>query len=469
MKDKSIAGISDKGQKRSNNEDSFVAETIPGTGMQLAAVIDGVGGYEGGEIAADITCKCFLTHQGELKENIIPQLKQIIAEANQKIFEARKADPSKSQMACVLTAAVTDADNNKFYYAHVGDTRLYLLRDGSLVKISHDHSPIGFLEETGRLTEAAAMKHPRRNEINKALGFQGDIDIQGDFIEASESPFLPGDMLLLCSDGLTDMIESSTILEILLQDTSLDQKTKTLVDAANAAGGEDNITLVLVHNNNPSTSQKALRPAAAAKEQKQEHKKSGSLKQDVKSSSPLITDSGSRKKKFNVIPLLIVLCVGLACLSMFLYFQKPATSESIPAPAINVSPSETELDFARYLGDSPSKTLTLSGQKDIILTGPVHFSKDSVSISGGNTNFIADSSYNGPAFIFEKSVAYIKIDSLLFSGFSPAILLQGQPAILKNIQFNNCPVHVAQQAIFPGGNVNINLPGFNQSFKDSLP
>ncbi len=93
-------------------------------------------------------------------------------------------------MACVLTCVVAHIKNNKFYYAHVGDTRLYLLRDHSLVKISKDHSVVGFLEESGRLSEEDAMRHPRRNEINKALGFEEDID--ADLIETGESPFLTG-------------------------------------------------------------------------------------------------------------------------------------------------------------------------------------------------------------------------------------------------------------------------------------
>ena len=104
-------------------------------------------------------------------------------------------------MACVLTLAVVDIEKNKFYYAHVGDTRLYLFRDNTLVKVSKDHSFVGFLEESGRLTEEAAMQHPKRNEINKALGLGVKFSASDDYIETGESPFLPGDLLLLCSDG----------------------------------------------------------------------------------------------------------------------------------------------------------------------------------------------------------------------------------------------------------------------------
>jgi serine/threonine protein phosphatase PrpC len=108
--------------------------------------------------------------------------------------------------------ALVDIANNKFYYTHVGDTRLYLFRD-SLVKVSRDHSFVGFLEDNGKLSEEAAMRHPKRNEINKALGFDAQIASK-DYIETGESPFLPGDMLLLCSDGLTDMVNNSAITSI---------------------------------------------------------------------------------------------------------------------------------------------------------------------------------------------------------------------------------------------------------------
>ena len=153
-------------------------------------------------------------------------------------------------MACVLTCAVADVKNNKCWYAHVGDTRIYLFRDHSLVKISKDHSVVGFLEESGRLSEEEAMRHPRRNEINKALGFEEDISIVEDFIETGESPYLPGDVLLLCSDGLTDMISSGIITKVLTAKKSLAAKARALVDAANEAGGNDNITAVLIENNN---------------------------------------------------------------------------------------------------------------------------------------------------------------------------------------------------------------------------
>ena len=243
-------GITDKGKRREKNEDTFFAREIINKRFLVACVIDGVGGYKGGDIAAAIARSVIMKNLERLSENVIETLRQAIVAANSKINHERNTASKNEQMACVLTCAVVDIKNNKCWYAHVGDTRIYLLRDYSLVKISKDHSAVGFLEESGRLSEEEAMRHPRRNEIYKALGFEEDISTPADFIETGESPFLSGDLLLLCSDGLTDMISSGTIMSVLTTKKSLAAKARALVDAANDAGGNDNITAVLVENNN---------------------------------------------------------------------------------------------------------------------------------------------------------------------------------------------------------------------------
>lgn len=217
-------------------------------------------------------------------------------------------------MACVLTCVVADIKNNKCWYAHVGDTRIYLLRDDSLVKISKDHSAVGYLEESGRLSEEEAMRHPRRNEINKALGFEEDISKPEDFIETGESPFLPGDLLLLCSDGLTDMISSATIMSVLTIKKSLAAKAKALVQAANDAGGNDNITAVLVENNN--WPKQKLKPVPV------ERKKAKSLprSQQMKQLGYMILSL--QKNGRNPIAFLIPLFIGLVAVFLIVAFQK---------------------------------------------------------------------------------------------------------------------------------------------------
>ncbi|MEO6149751.1 MAG: protein phosphatase 2C domain-containing protein, partial [Mucilaginibacter sp.] len=241
-------GLTDTGKTRDNNEDTFIAQPVMDNHV-LACVIDGVGGYHGGEVAAAIAHDEIIKKLDNAKGEIIPEMIHAFRRASHKIFQKKQEDKEHDQMACVATLVVADINNNQFYYAHVGDTRLYLLRDGSLIKISKDHSFVGFLEDSGRLTETAAMKHPKRNEINKALGFSDQIDTDDSYIETGQSPFLPGDMLLLCSDGLTDMVDKEDITALITQNNSLEQKAVALIEAANTNGGSDNITVVLVHNN----------------------------------------------------------------------------------------------------------------------------------------------------------------------------------------------------------------------------
>jgi serine/threonine protein phosphatase PrpC len=240
-----LYGLSDTGRIRTNNEDAFVALHLE-TGRTLACVIDGVGGYEGGEVAAALAREKLsaLAAWGEAHDEAA--LAGAFVAAAAAIVAAKRENEALHAMACVLTAVITDEKTGTFHYAHVGDTRLYLFRDGSLVKISHDHSFVGLLEDSGRLREAEAMAHPKRNEVDRALGFGAGIEDPFTYIEQGYSPFLPGDLLLLCSDGLSDMLTSNEITLLLQEGRTLAEKCKALVAAANRKGGKDNITVVLV-------------------------------------------------------------------------------------------------------------------------------------------------------------------------------------------------------------------------------
>ncbi|MET3114365.1 serine/threonine protein phosphatase PrpC [Pedobacter sp. CG_S7] len=261
MTDNNIFGQTDIGRVRDNNEDAFVAEELLHSGFILGCVIDGVGGYEGGEVAAAMTMDCIKTNLFSVTaDDVIPRMVGTLKLANDEIYNRKQLDTSLEKMACVLTLVLADVENNKFYYAHVGDTRLYLLRDKVLVKITQDHSFVGFLEDSGRLSESEAMSHPKRNEVNQALGFSSTASLKDDFIETGESPFLPGDTLLMCSDGLTDRIDKDQLTVILTQYTSLRAATAALVDAANDAGGHDNITVVLLKNNTKPLIHEAAKP-----------------------------------------------------------------------------------------------------------------------------------------------------------------------------------------------------------------
>ena len=258
--DENVVGLTDTGRVRENNEDTFIAERVQNDALIIACVIDGVGGCAYGEVAAAVARQavldCFSRPSGE----VAPGLRAALIVANDRIFAEKQRDSDYDKMACVLTLAIVDPGNNQFLYAHVGDTRLYLLRDGSLIKVAKDHSFVGFLEDTGRLSEAAAMRHPKRNEIDRALGFVPHIDTPDDYIETGQSPFLPGDTLLLCSDGLTDLVVKTEITAILTGTGSLADKGARLVAAANEKGGTDNITVVLVYHDTPRSEHLPIRP-----------------------------------------------------------------------------------------------------------------------------------------------------------------------------------------------------------------
>ncbi len=238
-------GKTDMGRQRTNNEDAFVLEQIDQYTL-LTIAIDGVGGYEGGEVAAEIAQKeipAYLKNfsHGERLE----LLKQAVVSANNAIYERRQLDTARSNMSCVLTSALIDTERKVLDMVHVGDTRLYQFHHGELVKLSHDHSLIGYREEIGDLTEEEAMHHPQRNVISRDVGSERHEVEDPDFLEAEEFPLLPNTTFLLCSDGLTDLITSRQIVEILERQVTLETKAQQLIETANEAGGKDNVTVVL--------------------------------------------------------------------------------------------------------------------------------------------------------------------------------------------------------------------------------
>lgn len=240
-------GCTNVGRVRTNNEDAFVTQKLWGDDCVLAIAIDGVGGYEGGEIAAAIASKTIPEYlEASPNGERVELLKQAVTAANNAIFEARETDPEHGQMSCVLTAAIIDMTQKKVSMVHVGDSRLYCFRHGRLKKLSHDHSLVGYREDIGDLTEEEAMHHPQRNVIGRDVGSQRHQPDDDEFIEAQVFKLMPNSILLFCSDGLTDMITSASITDILSQKDSLEDKTNALIEAALVAGGKDNVTAVLV-------------------------------------------------------------------------------------------------------------------------------------------------------------------------------------------------------------------------------
>ncbi|WP_426581309.1 protein phosphatase 2C domain-containing protein [Mucilaginibacter sp. R-33] len=466
-------GITDTGRQRQNNEDVFIAEKSGDGNFIIACVVDGVGGYAGGEIAAEIARATILEQLQYIAGDIVPLLVNTFTIANQRIYDEKVQNKDLENMACVLTLAVVDVINNKFYYAHVGDTRLYLLRDYSLIKISKDHSFVGFLEDSGRLTEEAAMDHPKRNEINKALGFAGQIGQDPDFVETGNSPFLPGDILLICSDGLTDLVDKSKITNILTSSDNLPEKGKKLIDAANNRGGKDNVTVVLVHNDKERKQHSATKPAVAAvKAAEQPEAITPAPVKRQEEPDPVVKTKGNG----GTVAILTLLC--FIFLGGFIWqFKKNADQAAIPKKTDTLIAQHIKNAVELKLQDTINKlkghTLLLSAadfQQPIVLSDTLHINKDSLYIkTKGAVVFKKDSTYSGPAIALAASCKYVVLDSVAFDGFGTAIVTHNDALVLKNVQFNNCLTPVQASYMFPN-KIYISGRLFGSMFKtDSVP
>jgi serine/threonine protein phosphatase PrpC len=450
-------GLTDTGKVRTNNEDTFITEKVMGNRMVLAAVIDGVGGYDGGEVAAAIAREVMINRLSGLQGEIIPAMIDAFKMASKQIADRKLKDKQLESMACVATLALVDVENNQFFYAHVGDTRLYLLRDNSLVKISKDHSFVGFLEDSGRLTEAAAMNHPKRNEINKALGFTSQIDTDESFIETGQSPFLPGDMLLICSDGLTDLVDKSGILNIITQNTSLKQKATQLVDTANDNGGRDNVTVVLVQNDKPQQRPQATMPLPVSN--KKENATDNALASAIKPAgqSPIQTELPMRQNKSNGLTILLgILCLVFLASTIWLYMSKQTgikTTAQSGTPVQKMrNANEVKLQDAidAFKGD----TLILSDtafRQPIVLSDTLHIEQDTLYIRvKGNITLQRDTAYKGPALAFNPNSRVVVLENFKFKDFDVAIDLHNNGLFLKNTQFINCRLPIQRRYDLPG-------------------
>lgn len=244
-----IGGKSDMGCRRTNNEDAYIAQPIwDKRNYLLAVAIDGVGGYEGGEVAAQMAQEGIVEYLEQHTEGDHQTLlRDAVIYVNNKIYEERQRDPERSNMSCVLSAALFDKKNSQVHMAHVGDTRFYRYSNRQLEKLSHDHSLVGYREEIGELTEEEAMHHPQRNVISRSVGSEF-MRPNTDLVEV-DTTLIPRTncTYLLCSDGLTDLVTSAQIISVLESGKTLKAQMQMLIDAANAAGGKDNITVVLVN------------------------------------------------------------------------------------------------------------------------------------------------------------------------------------------------------------------------------
>src|SRR5688572_7059134 len=237
----SAAARTDAGLQREVNEDRYHLDEARG----LFIVIDGVGGQAAGGKAADVAL-AMIRERLERETGAIPdRVREAIAIANNEIYRLSAIRPEWDGMACVLTAVIVK--DGTATIGHVGDTRLYKVRDGRIEKVTRDHSPIGEREDAKELSEFEAMRHPRRNEVYRDVGSEPHSPGDAEFVDVQEIPFEPDAALLLCSDGLSDLVDSASIFRTA---TNLagrpEDVVRGLLEAAIAAGGTDNVTVVYV-------------------------------------------------------------------------------------------------------------------------------------------------------------------------------------------------------------------------------
>jgi serine/threonine protein phosphatase PrpC len=238
------AAGSDTGLRRENNEDRFHCDPSAG----LFMVIDGVGGQAAGEKAADTALSMLRARLERETGAPAERLREAITLANNEVHRLGAQQPEWQGMACVLTAAMIR--DGRLVAGHVGDTRLYLFEDGRVQKISHDHSPVGEREDAGELGESEAMRHPRRNEIFRDVGSEPHSPGDADFVEVVDRPFRDDSAILLCSDGLTDMVGSAEIAGLVHAHAARPEEiVASLLAAANREGGKDNVTVVFAAGN----------------------------------------------------------------------------------------------------------------------------------------------------------------------------------------------------------------------------
>ena len=227
-----FAGVTDPGRRRRRNEDAYVCEP------PLFAIADGMGGAQAGEVASGLAAAVLEEATGD--ERGEERVSSLIQEANRRVFQRSNEDAATSGMGTTMTVALVDHTDGTIAFGHVGDSRAYRVRGGELEQLTDDHSLVGELVRSGRLSPEEAESHPQRSVITRALGTEPDVDVDTFTVDAE-----PGDIYLLCSDGLTDMTSTRDILAAVESSNDLDDAAHALVRAANDGGGEDNITVVL--------------------------------------------------------------------------------------------------------------------------------------------------------------------------------------------------------------------------------
>jgi PPM family protein phosphatase len=225
-----VGAVTDPGRTRRHNEDAYVIEP------PLFAIADGMGGAQAGEVASRLATAAL--KEAGANGGGERRIADLIQEANRRVYDRSSSDPNTSGMGTTITVALVEDDRVSF--GHVGDSRAYLIRNARMEQLTEDHSLVNELLKTGKLSREEAETHPQRSVITRALGTDPDVDVDTFSVQAET-----GDLFLLCSDGLTDMVPEDSILEVVERHREdIDGALRALVKAANRGGGQDNITVV---------------------------------------------------------------------------------------------------------------------------------------------------------------------------------------------------------------------------------
>ena len=243
MKGMKIASATHKGVVRATNQDAYGAGELPG-GVIYAVVCDGMGGANGGNIASELSVKTIVDQinasyrMGMSSNSVRRMIETAVNAANIVVFDMANANETLAGMGTTVVCAVLNC--NTAHISHAGDSRAYLIREGKILQITKDHSVVQSMLENGQLTPDEARFHPRKNVITRALGVSESIEVDYDEIEME-----PDDILLLCTDGLTNFVDMEEILSI-SSSVPLYELPDALINAANRSGGGDNITVVTI-------------------------------------------------------------------------------------------------------------------------------------------------------------------------------------------------------------------------------
>ena len=240
-----ICTETDPGLARDNNEDALAVDFLTG----LCILADGMGGYNAGEIASGMACAFiksemsrWLSQAGKYAnaKEVRRALEICVQNANHSIFNAANSNPQYTGMGTTLVVGVFQAD--RLMLGHIGDSRCYRLRNGNFQQITKDHSLLQEQIDAGLITPEQALTSANKNLVTRALGVEDSV-----LLEVTEHRVEAGDVYLMCSDGLSDMVRDQPIADIMLGDATLDQKATRLIAVANAGGGRDNISVVLTY------------------------------------------------------------------------------------------------------------------------------------------------------------------------------------------------------------------------------